>query len=63
MKTIHKRKDKTKKMLTCEKQENVEKSEVDSNTDKEVNAKRELERIEIKYESLILAQDERWRRA
>ena len=63
MKTIHKRKDKAKKMLTCEKQENVEKSEVDSNTDKEVNAKRKLERIEIKYESLILAQDERWRRA
>ena len=50
-------------MLTCEKQENVEKSEVDSNTDKEVSAKRKLERIEIKYESLILAQDERWRRA
>ena len=63
MKTIHKRKDKAKKMLTCEKQENVEISEVDSNTDKEVNAKRKLERIEIKYESLILAQDERWRRA
>ena len=34
MKTIHKRKDKAKKMLTCEKQENDEKSEDDSNTDK-----------------------------
>ena len=38
------------------------KSEVDSKTDKETQSERSLS-YKIKFESLILAQDERWRRA
>ena len=61
LKTIHKR-SKDKARNEDLRKQMLGKCEVDSNTDKRTQSERSLS-YRIKFESLILAQDERWRRA